>query len=85
MKLSVDKVYDNDTVVQSSDDGIPEGTEAHFKCNTQANPSDVTYKWFINDMLVVGDYTTEMVRASNIITYYINTQWGGILLTQDHY
>lgn len=61
VKLSLDKIFENEKVVQSSGDGIPEGTEAHFKCNAQANPSDVIYRWFINDILVVGDYTTEMV------------------------
>lgn len=59
--MSVDKVYQDDATVYSVSDGIPEGSEAHFKCNTVANPPDVTYKWFINDELVVGDYTTEMV------------------------
>lgn len=72
VKLSIDKVYENETIVQSFGDGIPEGTEAHFKCNAQANPTDVIYKWFINDVLVVGDYTTEMVSifSSIIVIVY---------------
>lgn len=50
--------------MEESSDGIAEGAEAHFKCSTEANPSDVSYKWFINDELVVGDYTTEMVSEA---------------------
>lgn len=40
---------------------ITEGNEAKFNCLTDANPNDVTYKWFINNELIVGDYTTQMV------------------------
>lgn len=47
------------------DDDILEGSEVHFKCDVDANPKDVNYKWFINDELVVGDYTTEMVIYYN--------------------
>lgn len=46
---------------EMSMDTIPEGNEAKFYCLTDANPNDVTYKWFINNELIVGDYTTEMV------------------------
>lgn len=42
-------------------DKILEGSEVHFRCDADANPSDINYRWFINDELVVGDYTTEMV------------------------
>lgn len=43
---------------------IPEGAEVMLSCRSDANPSEVTYRWYINDQLVVGDYTTEMVRES---------------------
>lgn len=42
-----------------------DGSEVHFKCDVEANPNDIQYKWFINDTLVVGDYTTEMVIIMN--------------------
>lgn len=45
----------------ASNGRIPEGAEVHIGCNADANPSDVTYKWFLNDELLVGDYTTELV------------------------
>lgn len=44
-----------------SEDSFIEGNEARFHCAADANPSDIQYKWFINNELVVGDYTTEMV------------------------
>lgn len=46
-----------------------EGHEARFLCVADANPGDITYKWFVNNELVVGDYTTEMVSASNKHTH----------------
>lgn len=42
---------------------ILDGAEVHVKCDVQANPSDVHYKWFVNDTLVIGDDTTEMVSV----------------------
>ncbi|XP_055682496.1 irregular chiasm C-roughest protein-like [Lutzomyia longipalpis] len=40
---------------------IPEGAEVRLSCHADANPNDLTYRWYINDELVVGDYTTEML------------------------
>ncbi|XP_031839585.1 irregular chiasm C-roughest protein isoform X2 [Nomia melanderi] len=40
---------------------IIEGTELRFKCRAEANPSNVEYRWFINEKKVIGDYTTEMI------------------------
>ncbi|TMW50115.1 hypothetical protein DOY81_004798 [Sarcophaga bullata] len=40
---------------------IPEGAEVILSCQADANPSVQTYRWFINDELVTGDYTTKMV------------------------
>lgn len=42
---------------------IPEGAEVIFSCRSDANPSEVTYRWYINEELVVGDHTTEMVSV----------------------
>lgn len=30
-------------------------------CKADANPSNVTYKWYINDKMEIGDFTTELV------------------------
>ncbi|CAD7090949.1 unnamed protein product, partial [Hermetia illucens] len=40
---------------------IPEGSEVRLSCHADANPNDVNYRWYINDEIVMGDYTTEMI------------------------
>lgn len=40
---------------------IPEGAEVILSCQADANPPVQSYRWFINDELVTGDYTTKMV------------------------
>lgn len=40
---------------------IQEGTEVRFSCHAEANPSEMTYRWFINDEKVIGDHTTEYI------------------------
>ena len=62
LSLINNSTTDDDEMTTASD-SVPEGAEARFKCTANANPNEVTYKWFINDELVVGDYTTEMVSA----------------------
>lgn len=57
-----DSIYNGTALFQLKDKKILEGSEAHFKCIAEANPNYINYKWFINDQLVVGDYTTEMVN-----------------------
>lgn len=40
---------------------IPEGAEVRFSCRADSNPAELTYRWYLNDELQIGDYTTEMV------------------------
>lgn len=40
---------------------IPEGSEVRLGCKADANPPDVSYKWFLNDEPILGDFTTELV------------------------
>ncbi|KAH8416396.1 hypothetical protein KR222_001578 [Zaprionus bogoriensis] len=40
---------------------IPEGAEVILSCQADANPREVTYRWFINDELMAGDFTTKMI------------------------
>ncbi|XP_043866054.1 irregular chiasm C-roughest protein [Drosophila mojavensis] len=40
---------------------IPEGAEVILSCQADANPPEVSYRWFINDELVPGDFTTKMI------------------------
>lgn len=53
--------FNSSSAAQLKDSSILDGSEVHFKCKVDANPNDVRIKWFINDTLVIGDYTTEMV------------------------
>lgn len=41
-----------------------EGADVRLLCSADANPPDVTYRWFINDQLVAGDPTTELVLTN---------------------
>lgn len=78
MKLFIDsKVaptrsnFNTSSASQLKNSSILDGSEVYFKCETDANPNDVQIKWFINDTLVVGDYTTEMVNISFYFTFAI--------------
>ncbi|XP_018325250.1 irregular chiasm C-roughest protein isoform X2 [Agrilus planipennis] len=65
-KLSLEVKYAPKVTVSivsetSSNGRILEGSDVRLKCNADANPPDLTYRWFLNDELVVGDYTTELL------------------------
>lgn len=51
-----------------SDGRIAEGSDVKYKCHADANPPEVTYRWYINDELVIGDFTTEMVSFAHFQT-----------------
>ncbi|CAH2098740.1 unnamed protein product [Euphydryas editha] len=40
---------------------IPEGTEARILCMADANPPPQTYRWYLNNNPVVGDYLEELI------------------------
>jgi hypothetical protein len=40
---------------------LTEGAEVRLACKADANPLDLTYRWYINDELVPGDYTTDLI------------------------
>lgn len=40
---------------------IPEGAEVRLACHAEANPNELTYRWFINGEPAIGDYTTQMI------------------------
>lgn len=42
---------------------IAEGSEVRLSCRADANPDDLTYRWYINDEPAIGDYRTEMVST----------------------
>jgi hypothetical protein len=45
----------------SANGRIPEGAEVRLGCHADANPADVTYRWFLSDEPIIGGYTTELV------------------------
>lgn len=40
---------------------ISEGADVTLLCEADANPSEMTYKWYVNNELVEGEPTTELV------------------------
>ncbi|KAM3968499.1 irregular chiasm C-roughest protein isoform 2-T2 [Aphomia sociella] len=40
---------------------IPEGSEARFLCEVDANPPPQVYRWYLNNNPVIGDYINEMI------------------------
>ena len=45
-------------------DVITEFESVKLSCHADANPSTVVYKWFINDEVAYGDYSTQLTIAS---------------------
>lgn len=39
---------------------LMEGVDVRLQCTADANPPNVTYRWYINDKLVDTDATTEL-------------------------
>lgn len=46
-----------------SGDRIVEGTDVRFRCHADANPPEVSYKWYIGHEMVNGNFSTELVRV----------------------
>lgn len=43
---------------------IVEHAQVRLECRADANPSDVRYRWYINDEPIIGGQKTEMVSVS---------------------
>ncbi|KAK5639967.1 hypothetical protein RI129_010778 [Pyrocoelia pectoralis] len=54
----------------ASNGRIPEGAEVRVGCQADANPPEVTYRWFLNEQVIVGDYTTELVLTNVTRKYH---------------
>lgn len=63
--MSVDVFLQVTVTVVGSSTRLVEGQDVRLSCSADANPPDVTYRWFINDQVVMGDPTTELL-ISNI-------------------
>lgn len=40
---------------------IPEGNTVKFWCNADANPNDLTYRWFMADEVIAGATLNQLV------------------------
>ncbi|XP_049882142.1 irregular chiasm C-roughest protein-like isoform X2 [Pectinophora gossypiella] len=47
--------------IVSGEERIPEGSEARIRCDVDANPPPLIYRWYLNNSPVIGDYTEEMI------------------------
>lgn len=45
-------------------DRIAEFEAVKLSCHADANPPNVVYKWYINDEIAYGDYSTQLTIAS---------------------
>lgn len=39
---------------------LVEGSDVQFLCLTKANPSEVNYRWFVNDQYALSEVTSEL-------------------------
>lgn len=46
---------------------IPVDNAIRLKCNADANPSELTYQWYINDEMIIGATSSELVSTVHII------------------
>lgn len=49
---------------------IIEFTNINFYCESDANPHDINYKWYLNDELMGGEHMNEVV--CNFLFVYLN-------------
>ncbi|XP_037938623.1 irregular chiasm C-roughest protein [Teleopsis dalmanni] len=66
VKIRVEVMYSPKVKVSiingvSSTDRIPEFSQVRLECKADANPSDIRYRWYINDEPIIGGQKTEMV------------------------
>lgn len=62
--LHMEVKYAPKVSIQIEQDQINEFDSVRLTCQADANPADVVYKWYINDDIAYGDYSTQLVIAS---------------------
>ncbi|XP_058812537.1 irregular chiasm C-roughest protein-like [Topomyia yanbarensis] len=58
------------TIISSNDGRILEGSEVRLHCHADANPPDVTYRWYVGNEMLIGDYSTELVILNTSKKYH---------------
>ena len=56
--------YSPKVTIQVEREPINEFDSVKLSCQADANPADVAYKWYINDEVAYGDYSTQLTIAS---------------------
>ncbi|XP_055624106.1 irregular chiasm C-roughest protein-like isoform X2 [Toxorhynchites rutilus septentrionalis] len=66
LKLEVKFAPKVEVELMNGDDAgrIPQGGEVRLHCHADANPPDVTYKWYIGNELIVGNSSVDLVIAN---------------------
>lgn len=59
--ISLEVKYPPEITLKVSSDKITEFDNIKFTCEAVANPSEVIYKWYRNDEVIVGDHTTTYI------------------------
>ncbi|XP_058442858.1 irregular chiasm C-roughest protein-like isoform X2 [Malaya genurostris] len=50
------------TVISRNNDGkMLVGSDVRLHCHADANPPDITYRWYVGNEMLIGDYSTELV------------------------
>nr|CAH0099797.1 unnamed protein product [Daphnia galeata] len=64
VSLLMEVKYAPKVTVTVEQERIAELESVRLSCHADANPPNVVYKWYINDEIAYGDYTTELTIAS---------------------
>ena len=62
--LLMEVKYAPKVTVTLEQDRIVEFEPVRLSCHAEANPPNVVYKWYINDEIAYGDYSTQLTIAS---------------------
>ncbi|XP_063233739.1 irregular chiasm C-roughest protein isoform X2 [Bacillus rossius redtenbacheri] len=52
------------SVAEAKEDRLVEGQDVTLDCRADANPQELTYRWYLDDEPVPGDYTTRLVLSN---------------------
>lgn len=64
VSLLMEVKYAPKVTVTLEQERIAELESVRLSCHADANPPNVIYKWYINDEIAHGDYSTELIIAS---------------------
>lgn len=64
--IKIEVKYPPDVKLVVDKEFVFEGDDVKFSCEATANPSEVIYKWYKNDEIVVGDHSTSyLIRKAS--------------------